>query len=213
MGKILVKTSSVGGMEIDGYAVTFGSRNIMANLESAHKTNTEFYLPEEYTYKLVKSSFWGNAAKVIYKQNMCNCNEGSWLIEVNGLWQTKMNGLTTDTNHCDLIKLNCKSDADTICDFLDIISPISNHKRISTEHLWIDNNQNKNNMYNVTCLVTGKSDNLRMHAMRNEKGEMIGWVFLHESLSLEDIETDVVWKYKTSSGNIAMTKTGLKSTN
>ena len=67
-------------------------------------------------------------------------------------------------------------------------------------------------MYNATCLVTGKSDNLRMHAMRNEKGEMIGWVFLHESLSLEDIETDVAWKYKASSGNIAMTKTGLKST-
>jgi len=141
MEKILVKTNTVGGMEIDGYPVTCQTKTIRAELDLIHEANTEFYLPDTYTYELIESNFWGKyVAKIVYTQN-------------------------------------------------------------------------KNNMYNVTCLVTGKSDNLRMHAMRSEKGEMIGWVFLHESLSLEDIETEVSWKHKISAGNIAITKTGLKSTN
>lgn len=51
-------------------------------------------------------------------------------------------------------------------------------------------------MYNVTCLITGKSDNLRMHAVRNDKGEMIGWVFLHESVKIEDIDAEIKWNFK-----------------
>ncbi len=53
-------------------------------------------------------------------------------------------------------------------------------------------------MYNVTCLVTGKSDNLRMNAVRNDKGEMIGWVFLHESVKIEDIDAEIKWNFKVN---------------
>lgn len=51
-------------------------------------------------------------------------------------------------------------------------------------------------MYDITCLVTGKSSNLRMHALRNEKGEMIGWVFLHESVNIEDVNAEIKWNFK-----------------
>ena len=40
----------------------------------------------------------------------------------------------------------------------------------------------ENKKYNPTCILTGAKDNLIMHAHRNEKGEMVGWVFLHESM-------------------------------
>lgn len=42
------------------------------------------------------------------------------------------------------------------------------------------------NNYNPTCMVTGKKDNLRMHALRNEQGEMTGWIFVHESLEVKE---------------------------
>ena len=43
-------------------------------------------------------------------------------------------------------------------------------------------------MYNATCIITGKRDNLRMYAHRNDKGEMVGWVFIHESLEIEGMD-------------------------
>jgi len=51
-------------------------------------------------------------------------------------------------------------------------------------------------MENVTCLITGKTDNLRMHAIRDKNGVMIGWVFLHESVRIEDVEATIEWKFK-----------------
>lgn len=60
-----------------------------------------------------------------------------YLIEVMGLWQTKMNGLVSDPNHYDLIALKCKSDAENICELLDSFSPIEGYKRIVTEHLYL----------------------------------------------------------------------------
>lgn len=47
--------------------------------------------------------------------------------------------------------------------------------------------------YNATCIVTGKKDNLRMHAHRNDRGDMVGWVFLHDSVS--DLELDLEVKF------------------
>ena len=40
-------------------------------------------------------------------------------------------------------------------------------------------------MYNPTCVMTGKRDNLQMYAHRNDKGEMVGWVFLHEGIDIK----------------------------
>lgn len=53
-------------------------------------------------------------------------------------------------------------------------------------------------MYNTTCLITGKTDNLRMHAMRDIKGRMIGWIFIHESINIEDIEAKIQWEFKAT---------------
>lgn len=47
-----------------------------------------------------------------------------------------------------------------------------------------------------TCLITGKTDNLMMYAIRSPKGEMVGWVFLHESINMEDIKADINWNWK-----------------
>lgn len=51
-------------------------------------------------------------------------------------------------------------------------------------------------MYNATCLVTGTQDKLRMHALRNDKGEMIGWIFLSENVNIDKIEATVDWRFK-----------------
>lgn len=51
-------------------------------------------------------------------------------------------------------------------------------------------------MYNATCLITGKTDNLRMYALRDKEGGMIGWVFLHESVKIEDVDATIDWKFK-----------------
>jgi hypothetical protein len=52
------------------------------------------------------------------------------------------------------------------------------------------------NPYNATCLITGKTDNLQLHAIRNKDGNMIGWVFLHESVIMKDIDATIDWKFK-----------------
>lgn len=49
-------------------------------------------------------------------------------------------------------------------------------------------NQEPKIIYNPTCIITGKTDKLRMYAHRNEKGDMIGWFFLHEDETREGIE-------------------------
>ena len=41
--------------------------------------------------------------------------------------------------------------------------------------------------YNPTCIVTGKTDNLQMFAIRDENGNMTGWIFLHKDLDSGDI--------------------------
>ena len=51
-------------------------------------------------------------------------------------------------------------------------------------------------MYNATCLITGKTENLRMHALRDKQGGMIGWVFIHESVKIEDVDATIEWKFK-----------------
>ena len=56
--------------------------------------------------------------------------------------------------------------------------------------------------YNATCLITGIQDKLRMHALRNDKGEMIGWVFLNENVNIDKIEATVEWKFKVEIENI-----------
>ena len=45
--------------------------------------------------------------------------------------------------------------------------------------------------YNPTCQITGKKDNLRMHALRNETGDMVGWLFIHESVVMEHYDFNV----------------------
>ena len=42
--------------------------------------------------------------------------------------------------------------------------------------------------YTPACLVTGRTDNLKMHAMRNSKDNMIGWIFVHESIDAGKIK-------------------------
>lgn len=51
---------------------------------------------------------------------------------------------------------------------------------------------NENNKF----LVTGKSDNLTMHALRNEKGEMVGWIFIDASVDIQKMEADIKWNFK-----------------
>lgn len=51
-------------------------------------------------------------------------------------------------------------------------------------------------MYNPTCLITGKKDNLRMYSIRNKEENMIGWVFIHESIKFEDVMARIDWHYK-----------------
>lgn len=49
---------------------------------------------------------------------------------------------------------------------------------------------------NPTCLITGKTNDLRMFAIRSPEGNMVGWVFLHESIKMEDVEATIKWDYK-----------------
>jgi len=51
-------------------------------------------------------------------------------------------------------------------------------------------------MYNPTCIITGKKDNLQMKAHRNENGDMIGWIFIHESICDATEGLDIEWKFK-----------------
>jgi|JI9StandDraft_2_1071091.scaffolds.fasta_scaffold630826_2 hypothetical protein len=43
----------------------------------------------------------------------------------------------------------------------------------------------ENKFYDPTCIVTGKSSGLHMHALRNEKGEMVGWIFVNKAINFD----------------------------
>lgn len=49
--------------------------------------------------------------------------------------------------------------------------------------------------YEVCCVITGRKDNLRMFPARNKQGEMIGWVFIHNSIDMDKIEADIKWNF------------------
>lgn len=55
----------------------------------------------------------------------------------------------------------------------------------------------KTGVYNATCIITGRKDNLRMQAHRNDKGELIGWFFITEDASRqfegEAINIEITW--------------------
>ncbi len=51
-------------------------------------------------------------------------------------------------------------------------------------------------MEKLTCLITGKTDNLRMHALRNSENAIIGWAFVHEDVVIKDMDVTVEWRYK-----------------
>lgn len=53
-------------------------------------------------------------------------------------------------------------------------------------------------MYNPTCLITGKTDNLKMHSLRDKNQNMIGWVFVHDSIKMEEINATLNWEQKYS---------------
>jgi hypothetical protein len=50
--------------------------------------------------------------------------------------------------------------------------------------------------HNPTCLVTGKKENLKMLPLRNNNEDMIGWIFVSESVSIENMDAEINWKYK-----------------
>ena len=47
---------------------------------------------------------------------------------------------------------------------------------------------------NPTCLVTGKTDKLMMYPLRDKKDNMIGWIFLHESVDFGEVAAKVLWE-------------------
>ncbi len=60
---------------------------------------------------------------------------------------------------------------------------------------------------NATCIVTGKKDNLRMHAHRDKDGNMVGWVFLHESVS--ELEMDLELKFSAKGSTVEVPQNGM----
>lgn len=48
--------------------------------------------------------------------------------------------------------------------------------------------------YNPTCAITGKTDKLRMYAIRNNSNNMIGWIFLEENVDSKGLSTEISWK-------------------
>ena len=49
--------------------------------------------------------------------------------------------------------------------------------------------------HNPTCVITGKKDNLKMHPLRDLQGNMIGWVFFHESVQINSISGKMNWNF------------------
>lgn len=42
-------------------------------------------------------------------------------------------------------------------------------------------------MYNPTCFFTGKKENLKMFAHRDDWGNMVGFIFVHDSIDTKNI--------------------------
>ena len=63
----------------------------------------------------------------------------------------------------------------------------------------------KNTDYKVSCLITGKTENLKMFPARNEDGKMIGWVFIHEDINMMELQGSIKWDYAINNhgGDIA----------
>ena len=49
--------------------------------------------------------------------------------------------------------------------------------------------------YNVKCLITGKTENLRMHAFRNEEDSIVGWVFVHQDVDISKLDGKIKWDF------------------
>lgn len=49
-------------------------------------------------------------------------------------------------------------------------------------------------MYNPTCFFTGEKSNLKMHPLRNENGDMVGWIFVQNAIDLKDSEINHTYK-------------------
>lgn len=58
-------------------------------------------------------------------------------------------------------------------------------------------------MYNPTCVISGRKDNLKMHALRNEKGDMTGWVFVNAEIEKDLINVKVETYYQIVGENVA----------
>lgn len=54
----------------------------------------------------------------------------------------------------------------------------------------------RDGIYNPTCAITGKTEKLRMYAHRNDNGDMIGWMFIHEDESPSQIEITITTNTK-----------------
>jgi len=52
--------------------------------------------------------------------------------------------------------------------------------------------------YNPTCVVTGKKNDLKMMPVRNEDGDMIGWIFLHDDVKVEGLNATIKWEFKAN---------------
>lgn len=58
----------------------------------------------------------------------------TYLFKVNDMWLTKTTGLVENINHPDLVKISNKSDAEKLCNELNLISKF---KIIVKEHLYL----------------------------------------------------------------------------
>ena len=45
--------------------------------------------------------------------------------------------------------------------------------------------QSQEYKYNPTCIITGTRTNLHMYPARNDKKELVGWIFLHEDIKMD----------------------------
>lgn len=53
-----------------------------------------------------------------------------------------------------------------------------------------------------TCILSGRKENLVMHAHRNHNGQMVGWIFVHEDYSKEISDYDLTLRHIPSIPNV-----------
>lgn len=49
--------------------------------------------------------------------------------------------------------------------------------------------------YEIRCVITGNSDDLRMHAIRNDDNMIVGWCFLHSSVKVNELSGKMNWDF------------------